>query len=237
MKKKIEVKISKKTNRTNNALFICAIIFSILFLAIPILLKLPCLQNLIKLFLNRMGPYKASYFEACGAMIGSFLAVISAIWIQNRSEAKQRNDAIKKYATIVYFDIDKFYRENDIFASRVIDLHQSYAQHKKSKEYIIKKFEQWRQYASIFIDHEWISTVAELGVVFDKTTIDNIYGFYGKVEYIKGKLNSITELSCDDIKMIVTQLHDIGEKKPSYKANQTILDILNELNDLIVSLN
>ena len=122
MKKKIEVKISKKTNRTNNALFICAIIFSILFLAIPILLKLPCLQNLIKLFLNRMGPYKASYFEACGAMIGSFLAVISAIWIQNRSEAKQRNDAIKKYATIVYFDIDKFYQNKDKTLIRMLSV-------------------------------------------------------------------------------------------------------------------
>lgn len=236
MKKKIEVKSSKKTNRTNNALFICAIIFSILFLAIPILLKLLCLQNLIKLFLNRMGPYKASYFEACGAMIGSFLAVISAIWIQNRSEAKQRNDAIKKYATIVYFDIDKFYRENDNFASRVIDLHQSYAQHKKSKDYIIKKFEQWRQYASIFIDHEWISTVAELGAVFDKQTIDDIYSFYGKVEYIKGKLDRVIEPSCDDIKMIASHLHNIGEKKTYYRPNQTILAILKKLDDLIKTL-
>lgn len=232
MKKKI-----KKIKQANQVLFIFAAIFSVLFLAIPLILKVSCLHNLITSFLSAMGPYKASYFETCGAMIGTFLAVTSAIWIQNRSEAKQRNDAIKKYATIVYFDINKFYQENDIFASRVIDLYQQCAQNKKSKTNTIKEFEQWRQYASIYIDADWISTVAELGVVFDKTTIDNIYGFYGKVEYIKGKLNSVTELSCDDIKMIVTQLHDIGEKKPFYKANQTILDILNELNDLIVSLN
>ena len=119
------MKIRNKTNRTNNLLFLCAVFFSILFLMIPIILMFPCAQNLIKFFLNAMGPYKASYLETCGAMIGTFLAVTSAIWIQVRSEAKQRNDAIKKYATIVYFDIDKFYRENDIFASCVIDLHQS----------------------------------------------------------------------------------------------------------------
>lgn len=183
-----------------------------------------------------MGPYKASYFEACGAMIGTFLAVTSAIWIQNRSEAKQRNDAIKKYATIVYFDIDKFYQENDIFASRVIDLQQESALHKKSKTNIVKEFEQWRQYASIHIDTEWISTVAELGAVFDKETIDDIYGFYGKVEYIKGKLDTVIDPSCDDIKMIASHLHGIGERKTYYRPNQTISAILEKLDDLIKKL-
>ena len=226
----------KNKNLANNVLFFLATFFSVLFLAIPLILKFPCVYNWVTSFLSTMGTYKASYFEACGAMMGTFLAVTSAIWIQNRSEAKQRNDVIKKCATIVYFDIDKFYKENDIFSSRVIDLQKASAQHKKSKANILKDFEQWRQYASIHIDSDWITTVAELGIVLDKQTIDEIYGFYGKIEYIKNKLDTVVDLSCDDIKMITTQLTDIGERKTYYRPNKTIVNIIKQLEDLIETL-
>ena len=226
----------KSKNLANNVLFFLATFFSVLFLAIPIILKFPCVYNLVTSFLSAMGTYKASYFEACGAMMGTFLAVTSAIWIQNRSEAKQRNDVIKKCATIVYFDIDKFYKENDVFSSRVIDLQIALEQRKKSKAIVLMEFEQWRQYASIHIDSEWIATVAELGIVLDKQTIDEIYGFYGKIEYIKNKLDTVVDLSCDDIKMIATQLTHIGERKTYYRPNKTILNILQQLEDLIETL-
>ena len=151
---------------TNNVLFICAIGFSVLFLMIPLIIRIPFVHNAISFILNEMGPYKSSYFEACGAMIGTFLAVTSTIWLQNRSDVKQRNVVIKKVATIVYFDIDKFYKENDIFASRVIDLQKISARRGMAEDTILSEYEKWRQYASIHIDAEWIATVEELIEVF-----------------------------------------------------------------------
>ena len=218
---------------TNNVLFICAIGFSVLFLMIPLIIRIPFVHNAISFILNEMGPYKSSYFEACGAMIGTFLAVTSTIWLQNRSDVKQRNVVIKKVATIVYFDIDKFYKENDIFASRVIDLQKISARRGMAEDTILSEYEKWRQYASIHIDAEWIATVAELSAVLDKETIDNIYGFYGNVENVKNKLDNVVKPSLDDIKMISSQLHSIGDRKTYYKPNQTILDVLEQLDSLM----
>ena len=46
----------------------------------------------------------------------------------------------------------------------------------------------------------------------------------------------MVDLSCDDIKMIATQLTDIGERKTYYRPNKTILNIIKQLEDLIETL-
>ena len=156
-KKVCELLVEKKIT----ILFITAIVLSICFLCVPLLLKCQCIYENVQKILASLGNYKSSYFEACGAMIGTFLAVTSAIWIQQKSEEKQKADIIKKNATIIYWDIKMFYRENDILASRIQDELKQLQENKQTEEDVIKKFMFLREYSGVYIDANWISTVAE----------------------------------------------------------------------------
>lgn len=219
----------------NSLFFVISIIASVLFLAIPLFLKCPIISKYSRIFLSSLGEYKASYFEACGAMIGGFLAVTSAIWAQRRSEIKQNNELLKKYATIVYFDIKKFYEENDVFASRVIESLEK-CTNNHSHDRVLRTYTHFKEYVSIHLDPNWISSVAELGSVLEKTMIDEIYRFYGNAEYVKYKVEKLTKYNYKDIELIGKNLREIGERKPAYQPNGKILSILNTLDALIQNL-
>lgn len=214
-------------------LFSLAMFFSLVFLAIPLLLKISFFYEMAQFLLEDLGSYKASYFEACGAMIGTFLAVSSAIYIQYKQEEKQKTYDIKKNATIIYWDIKMFYREHDILASRIKDELTLYYAKEQTEEGVIERFLKLREFSGVHIDANWISTVAELICVLGQSTIDDIYWFYGKITNLKKKLEQIDNYNIDDIKTIQRHLYNIGMKGTYYKENEKIKNVLEILDKLI----
>lgn len=220
----------------NTAFFIIAIVCSILFLAMPVLIRCQCIYRLTKQFLEWLGPYKASYIEAGGAMIGGFLAVTSAIWVQSRSEISQQKDATRKYATIVYYDIKNFYEENNIFASRVIEALQKHSQHKQSKDEVLKVFYKFKDNSGVLIEPKWFSAVAELSSDLNQQTIDELYWFYGNATNIKNRLEHVQDYDFDEVSAIGSYLRNIGERTPAYQPNKKVQNLLTTLRKLIDSL-
>lgn len=223
----------KMKKEKSRLLFLVAGFFSIVFLAIPLLLKIPFINGLAYIFLESLGNYKSSYFEACGAMIGTFLAVASAIRIQQKSEEEQRIHNIKKTATIIYWDIKMFYREHDILASRIQDELTQYHAKEQTEEGVIEKFLTLREFSGVHIDANWISTVAELVGVLEQSTIDDIYWFYGEVTNLKNKLEQVNDYSLADINTIRRHLYNIGVKDGYYKENKRMSNVLRVLEKLI----
>lgn len=197
----------------------------------PFLLKYNLFYNIVDSFMESLEyqEYKGAFIGAIGGMIGSGLAVTSALWMQSRAEMKQKEEVVKKRATIVYYDIELFYQETDILGNRIRE-----ALRQKNIEAKIEYFVKLRDYAGIHIDENWISNVAELKHVLGETTIKNIYRFYGKISELKRIIyEPRKEISEGDIKTADRLLYEIGKKDLYYKANDEMKIVLEELDKLM----
>ena len=69
-----------------NGNLILSVLIALAFLVSPPLLKFDCFSNLIDGYLHYLknAEYKAAYIGASGGMIGSFLAITGAIWIERK---------------------------------------------------------------------------------------------------------------------------------------------------------
>lgn len=86
------------------------IIITVLFLMIPLLLKVPVISVIVKWIMNgfRIAEYKSAYLEVLGGIAGSWLAITGAIYTQRKFDAekkleeeqKREEERLEKEATI-----------------------------------------------------------------------------------------------------------------------------------------
>lgn len=80
--------------------YIAMLIITVLFLLIPLLLKLPFISCAVSWIMGgfRIADYKSSYLEVLGGIAGSWLAITGAIYTQRKfdDERKQEEKELKK---------------------------------------------------------------------------------------------------------------------------------------------
>lgn len=91
--------------------YIVMIVITMLFLLIPMLLKIPVISAIVRWMMNgfKMSEYKSAYLGVLGGIAGSWLAITGAIYTQRKfdderkseEETKRENDRIRKETTVI----------------------------------------------------------------------------------------------------------------------------------------
>lgn len=190
----------KKINKNTLLLLVIPVVF---FIGIPIILNITCVKNLLSWFLKSLQTtdYKVSYIELVGAILGTYLAILGAIWVQKREKNEEEKERIIKAATIVYYDI-KF---------ACLDLIN------------MIKWDKTSISGDIYLVNDWIERVSDLPS--DKIDIQKVYKIYGDFNNARLKINQARDekaflqlVEQDAIKNILTReyLMDIGAYTNTY---------------------
>ena len=197
-------RVMKKWRKIDwSVLIVFSLILIIGLLAAPMLLRLPNIQCLVSCFssgLKRV-EYKEAYIGVWGGIIGSFLGVVGAVWVQKSSEKHQNRIQIEKCITIVYYDVKLFFQELQPF---VIQLKGA----NDETEYA-KIYRNNRANVGIHFSEDWIRDVAELSGVIEEKYIDQLYLFYGIMIDIKALLNKSEYASGDEV-LFEKKMGEIG---------------------------
>lgn len=175
----------------------------VFFIGIPIILNIPCISSLLSWLLKSLQTtdYKVSYIELVGAILGTYLAILGAIWVQKREKNEEVKEGIIKAATIVYYDIKL----------ACLDLIN------------MIKWDKTAISGDIYLVDDWIERVSELPS--DKIDIQKVYRIYGEFNNARLKINQarmentlLQLVDQDEIKNIVTRdyLIDIGANTNAY---------------------
>ena len=213
------------------ALRILSIIYSILIILLCMIffaffMRIPQIKSLVSLLLSftTNSDYKVAYIEFFGAIIGSLIAVYGALWVQREIENIHEKKKSKKYACIVFYDLE--YAINDlqkIFSKAKIN--------SISDENAADKFYKEAFNTKIHLSQTWISDVAQLTEVLSDIEIKIIYNFYGKYADIN---NALEHQTPDCIKKIYIDkiawfFHD---GKTGVEINSDYYNILEKLNKI-----
>lgn len=174
-------------------LLIASLFACILFLSTPQLLKIGFVYNLVDSFFSGLqySDYKSSVIESIGGMLGTFLAIIGALWTQHYFEQEEERKTDIQNATVIYYDFKFAFREiqerlklfcceekiniNELNPDTVVFCN------------LVAFFSGYR----ILIDSNWISNVAKLPSDFTAQEIEHIYNLYGLINSINISLDSI----------------------------------------------
>lgn len=183
--------MKKKTAKNSSKyLILFLIVPAAFFIGIPIILNIPYIKCLSSLFLESLGitEYKVAYIEFIGAILGTYLAILGAIWVQKREKNEQQKEETIKTATIVYYDIKL----------ACLDLIN------------MIKWDKSALSGDIYLVRDWIERVSNLPA--DKIDIQMVYRIYGDFNNAKLKLNQSRDgnsflqlIEQDEIKTILTR--------------------------------
>lgn len=123
--------------------------------------------------------YKTSYVEAFGAILGTSLAVTGALWAQRKIDETAEREKIKESALVVYYDFDFAFADIIKFMQSYLSVQGKLCDHIEDLDTFRKEKSKYR----IYIDDNWIHTVAKLSGVSE---IKRIYELYGDLSTIKG---------------------------------------------------
>lgn len=80
---------------------------AILFLFLPLILRLSCVYDCFDRFLSvfRNVEYKSIYIETLGALYGAFLGVTGAVWAQNLANTQSKSAETERNAQVLSADL------------------------------------------------------------------------------------------------------------------------------------
>lgn len=213
-----------KERKVSKGMIYCIIAAAIVVgvIVAPLWLQNPNTQTVISDYVRglKQTEYKEAFIGIWGGIIGSFLGVLSAVWVQKWSENTQKRIQNRKFATIIFYDIDLFYREVNPLAVKVL-----------SDKQTIDKEEFNRIRRDVLIAEDWISVVAEMTGVFTKDDwISEMYLFYGALNNLRALLLSDIEFDakCQKVKVLLEQIGKIDsngkyvplEESDTYAINE-----------------
>lgn len=73
--------------------YVVMIVITVLFLTIPLLLKIPVISLLLSSIMNglKIPEYKSAYIEVLGGIAGSWLAITGAIYTQRKFDEEKKS--------------------------------------------------------------------------------------------------------------------------------------------------
>lgn len=217
-----------KRKRHTDILFGIASFIAIIFAFIPLILRNKCIHSIVSCFLGPLGEYGSSYIETLGAFLGTFLAITGALWTQRKIDKAKDEKELQESALIVYYDFEFAFA--DIIKFMNDYLSRKEVSHKKSFNFNIFKEQKEKNHIYIYIDDNWIHTVAKLSSSLKYDEIQKIYKLYGDLSTIKRAFNSsVNEMSQDDAKSAYSvMVSDFCSKKNT----EQIMKKLKELSGL-----
>lgn len=226
-KLRIYLRIIKRT--ILNVLLLFSVILAILFLLSPILLNFTWFYNIVDRFFEplKTAEYKGAFIGACGGMIGSFLAITGALWVERRLAKDNDQQECEKTALILYYDMKLFYEGATHLATNMDRIINAVDIGSKEESFIICKNQ-----TGIHIHPDWINLVASLTDYLDPYEIKQIHLFFGYVSDMKAILNHSNAEFFNSglmgrISHILNELGIIGIDK--YIPNRNYNLILNKL--------
>lgn len=195
------------------------IIFSIIIVVVtmfifPLSLQTTVIKQIVNCLLSfsKNPDYKVAYVEFLGAIIGSFMAICGSVWIQSQVDKRQEIDRRKKYACIVFNDLDLAFKD---LLKLVDETDKQYDQtNRDNKDYkvLLSEISMGKK---IYLSPNWISDVAQLNNVLSREDIQTIYKYYGILLDIDQALqlrNKNEIMECYDL--CIKELISINHKKP-----------------------
>lgn len=147
-----------------HGLFGLSVVICLIFILSPLILILPKIGIAVSNLLSTLktSDYKNTYIESLGSMLGSFLAITGALWLERRIKDKEDADQDAVNARIIYYDL--------YFAFKQIKevLVES---NKNSPQNTVLLPDEYRNYCKfakemrnylVLIDEHWIHTISAL---------------------------------------------------------------------------
>ena len=112
--------LKKQTNALKKKIFviITVLIWSVVLILVPVMLKLTWIKQLFLYLLSftSNADYKIVYVEFWGTIIGSFIAIWGALFVQRKIDKKAELSIKQKYACVIYYDLFFAFKDlKDIF--------------------------------------------------------------------------------------------------------------------------
>lgn len=213
------------------------LIFTFLFVLSPILLRLDFVNKMFSEVLSplRSVDYKSSYIETLGALsgtfLGTFLAILGALYSQKRIDNKAKRKETKECATIVYYDFCfAIYETKSNYLNATLMQSCSNSETSSSYEWYI----QLQKAYNVRIDKNWIHNVAKLCHVMNTTDIKLIYSIYGDLESITDSFDK--HLKGEEIHAVfsvfIFKYFKLDNSSGKFILKQEYSDMLNKLKNL-----
>lgn len=227
--KKIKALLVKFKNEGNSILLPISVLLSCIFLLSPFLLRYQCFFITIDSFFESLKytGYKEAFIGASGGMIGSFLAITGALWVERKLSKDNEKKEIEKIAAILYYDIKLFYKELSPLSTNIAWIMGIPDKEQQRESYII-----YKNNAGVHIHSDWITLVASLKAILKKEEIEQIYTFYGNVSDIKLLIEK-DNLEAGIMGRVNSAINNLGIKVGStYLPNKEYAEILNHLKQI-----
>lgn len=145
-------------------------------LAIPLVVRLPYINNFVHFYLQPLGTLKQAFITFSGASIGSFIAIMGAVWIQDRNKKAQDESEVKKSALIIYYDfllafkdLLPFYNQWWYLGHSEIEVNITYTDMMKMLN---------ESCSNLYLVNDWIKIVANLRNDNNGAFIEEVYRTY-----------------------------------------------------------
>ena len=195
----------------------------------PFLLRCGWFLNIVDWFLEPLqhGEYKEAFIGALGGMIGSFLAISGALWVERRLVTDKEKKEIERIALILYYDIFLFYEEFTALSSRTAQILAIDDKDAQRETYIT-----YKNSIGVHIHSDWIGLVASLKGILEEDEIKKIYTFYGHVSDIKLLIEK-DHVETGSIERVSNAFSMIGiTVDGKYQPNQDYTEILRHLKEM-----
>lgn len=200
-----------------NKMFLLTVI-AIAF-ASPYLLRIAILKKIVCswLLFTENSNYVVAYVELFGGILGTFLSVYGALFIQREQHEKQEKSKSKMCARRIYIELRTCLNQLlDIFKESK-KLYENGCISSDNRKLLCKTVVG----RNISLSTRWVNNLADAGNIFSEFEIDRIYKYYVKLQIIQNALETknekeiekiYTEYVCWFISLDGTHLHnDIKE--------------------------
>ncbi len=172
-------------------------------------MQLPIIKNFVLYLFSftNNNEYKIAYIEFLGVLVGSFIAIYGALWVQRKINKNVAINEQKKYARIAYYDF--YFAFNDLL-KMYDDTKRKYNIKSIDGEENVEKFCNGALGRNLYLNPTWISDTAQLGETLTNIELTLVYKYYGKLVNIdralqSGEVNSIKNIYVSDIAFFIDE--------------------------------
>jgi len=98
--------ITVKKSRPVNFIFWTILLLNLLFVTIPLILKMPQAKSLLNWFLRDIGDMQGEYAASIATILGTLLAVTGAIWTQSYFDSQKEKKLVKVILAQLYTELE-----------------------------------------------------------------------------------------------------------------------------------
>ena len=89
-----------------NIIFLVTLLLNLLFVLLPLILKIPQAKNLLRWYLQDIGEAQGDFTAAIATILGTLLAVTGAIWTQSYFESQKEKKLVKVILSQLYTELE-----------------------------------------------------------------------------------------------------------------------------------